>query len=212
MVVRDSHSVAAHYGSAAAELTVCLTRVGAAVRADLDLLELTGGADWLAGALREALGVPALTPGAAVKAASALCCLVEPDRALLIGAPHEIGRCGRLAQQQAVRAGHSIGCADRTATTVALTLVGPRVRALLAAAGMPADLPLAAVRDCSLAGGAAVLLHERAARYLLLLDGDRAADACAELFRAGRPLGLSFVGLDALERLAAVDRPALAIP
>ncbi len=211
MVVRDDHSVAAHYGSAAAELTVCVTGAGVAVRSDLDVLELDGDAAWLDRALQDALGVPALLPGSAVRAATAWCCLVESERALVIGTPVEIARCMRLAQQQAIRVGHSIGHADRSAATTALTLVGPRASALLARAGLPGDLPVASVRACSLPSGPAVLLRESAARFLLLVAEDRAADAWRELFAVGRPLGLSFVGLEALERLAAADRASLPV-
>jgi len=210
MVLRDDHPVPAHYGSAAAELAVCVKRAGAAVRSDLDILELAGGEGWLGQALEEALGVDALAAGTAVHVAGALCCLVEPGRAFLVGAPDEVARCRRLARQQAIRSGHSVGCEDRSATMTALSLVGPRAAALLAAAGLPADAPVGGVRTGTLASGPVILLHERAERHLLLVAGDRAAEACAELFQVGRPFGLSFVGLDALERLSAVTPAAAA--
>lgn len=208
MVVRDSHPVAAHYGSAAAELTVCVTHVGAAVRSDLEILELLGVATSLGRALQDALGAPALAPGAAIQAGGAWCCFVEPARALLVGSPRELDRCGRLTQQQAVRAGHTIECADRSTTMTALTLVGPLAAALLSEVGLPAGLPVAGVRTSRLADGPAVLLHEKPERYLLLVSESRAGAACAKLFGVGGPLGLLFVGLEALERLATVHRVA----
>jgi hypothetical protein len=53
------------------------------------------------------------------------------------------------------------------------------------------------------AGAAALLLRETGDRYLLLLDAESALDAWQELFDVGRALGLSMVGAEALERLAA---------
>jgi glycine cleavage system aminomethyltransferase T len=48
-----------------------------------------------------------------------------------------------------------------------------------------------------------VLLHELPARYLLLVPAVRAGAAWHALVAAGRPLELSCVGIEALERLAA---------
>ena len=53
------------------------------------------------------------------------------------------------------------------------------------------------------AGAPALLLRETGDRYLLLLDAESALDAWQELFDVGRALGLSMVGAEALERLAA---------
>ena len=204
MVLRDSHPVAAHYGSAAAELTVCVTHVGAAVRSDLEILELLGRPAWLGRALQDALGAPALAPGGASQAGGAWCCFAAPERALLVGSSHKLDRCKRLIQQQALRAGHAMQCVDRSATMTALTLVGPLAAALLSEAGLPAGLPVAGVRTSWSARAPAVVLRESSERYLLLVTD--AAAACATLFEVGEPLGLSFVGLDALERLAVVRR------
>src|ERR671931_672004 len=55
MVIREGHPVAAHFGSAATELAVCVQRVGLAVRSDLDALELAGPEPWLPDFLSPAL-------------------------------------------------------------------------------------------------------------------------------------------------------------
>jgi hypothetical protein len=56
------------------------------------------------------------------------------------------------------------------------------------------------------AGSPALLLREAPDRYLIVVDADCASRAIGELFAAGGSLGLSMVGTEALERLAAVPR------
>jgi len=63
------------------------------------------------------------------------------------------------------------------------------------------------VRESWFAGASALLLREAGDRFLLLLDAHSAVDAWQELFEVGRALGLSMVGAEALERLAAAPRP-----
>jgi glycine cleavage system aminomethyltransferase T len=59
------------------------------------------------------------------------------------------------------------------------------------------------VRESWFAGAPVLLLREAADRFLLVLDADAAVDTWQELFEAGRALGLSMVGAEALQRLAA---------
>ena len=54
MIVRECHTVAANFGSAATELAVCVKRVGLAVRSDLDALEIAGSEPGLMRELFEA--------------------------------------------------------------------------------------------------------------------------------------------------------------
>src|SRR5512132_3729779 len=76
MIVREGHTVAANFGSAATELAVCVHRVGLAVRSDLDALEIEGSESWLAHFLDGALGADPPAPGTAVSAAGSWCCRV----------------------------------------------------------------------------------------------------------------------------------------
>ena len=62
------------------------------------------------------------------------------------------------------------------------------------------------IRACWIAGGQAVLLREHADQALLLVADERAEDVWQELLAAGRPLELSFVGIEALARLDAARR------
>ena len=76
--------MAAHYGSAASELTVCLRRVGLAARHDLDTVDLVARAQLLDELLERELPGGAPAPGAARPAAGGWCCRLSPEHALLI--------------------------------------------------------------------------------------------------------------------------------
>jgi hypothetical protein len=206
MVTRDGHEVAGHYGSATAELAACLSSAGVAIRSDLDVLELSAQGDWLQDALSDAVGGVPLTGGWAVDTGAAWCAMVAEDRALVVGPPGEIVRWKALAEDRAIRAGHSIGSAERTATTTAMTLVGPVLGPLLMRAGLPTDVPVGGVAEARFAGGDTVLLRQRPERCLLFVDRELAEDAWGALLTAGHPLDVALVGIEALERLDAAGR------
>jgi glycine cleavage system aminomethyltransferase T len=202
MVLRDGHPVAGNFGSAATELAVCVKRVGLAVRSDLDVLEVTGAEPWLSHFLADALGGRPCPPGRACRVAGTWCSRMAADRALVIGSWSAAARWAHLARR-AIVSGAAIELADRARRDTALTLVGPRAVRLLTDAGLPADMEPGRVRETLLAGAPAVLLRETEQRWLLVTDAERAGDAWRALFMAGRALGLSLVGTEALERLAA---------
>jgi heterotetrameric sarcosine oxidase gamma subunit len=206
MIVREGHAVAANFGSAATELAVCVKRVGLAVRSDLDALEIAGSEPWLTHFLEGALGGRVPAPGEAVRAAGTWCCRVAPDRAIVVGPWSAAARWAGIARH-AVLTGAAVDCTDRSEGATALTLVGPRAARLLDDAGLEPDLPVGGVRESWFAGASALLLREAGDRFLLLLDAHSAVDAWQELFEVGRALGLSMVGAEALERLAAAPRP-----
>jgi glycine cleavage system aminomethyltransferase T len=201
MVVREGHPVAAHFGSAATELAICVKRVGLAVRSDLDTLELAGPAPWLEHFLAEALGGRAPEPGEAVRTAGTWCCRVAPDRAAVIASWSAAARWARIIRG-AVAHGAPLHWTDGSQALTALTLVGPRAERLLEDAGLAAIEPRTATESW-FAGGAVLQLRESAQRHLLVVDADHAVDAWQELFEVGRTLGLSMVGAEALDRLAA---------
>jgi glycine cleavage system aminomethyltransferase T len=202
MMVREGHAVAANFGSAATELAVCVKRVGLAVRSDLDALEIVGSEPWLTHFLGDALGAAPPAPGAAVRAAGSWCCRVAPDRAIVIGPWSAAARWAGIVRH-AIVTGAAVDCTDRSDSATALTLVGPRAAQLLADAGLEPGLPVGGVRESWFAAVPALLLRETGERFLLVLDSDSAVDAWQELFDVGRTLGLSMVGAEALERLAA---------
>jgi len=199
---REGHPVAVNFGSAATELAICVKRVGLAVRSDLDALEIAGPEPWLVHFLEGSLGGLVPAPGEAVRTARSWCCRVAPDRAIVIGPWSAAARWSSIVRH-AIVTGAAVGCMDRLDSATALTLVGPRAEQLLEDAGLEPDLPAGGVRESWFAGTPALILREDRDRFLLLLDADHAVDAWQELFDAGRALGLSMVGAEALERLAA---------
>ncbi|HEY7621230.1 MAG TPA: hypothetical protein VH834_15740 [Solirubrobacteraceae bacterium] len=204
MVVRDGHPVAANFGSTATELAVCVKRVGLAVRSDLGTLELAGPAPWLAQILGDAVDGRVPEPGDAIRTAGAWCCRVAPDRVVIAGSWSATARWRRIVRE-AVAHGAPLDLVDRSETASALTLVGPRAERLLDDAGLP-EMAVGAVAECWFAGGPVLVLRETAQRFLLVVDAEQAVSAWQELFEAGRALGLSMVGTEALDRLAAVPR------
>ena len=203
MSQREGHAVAANFGSAATELAICVKRVGLAVRSDLDALEIAGAEPWLAHFLEESRsGGRAPVAGEAVRTAGSWCCRVAPDRAIVIGPWSAAARWAGIVRH-AVVTGAAIDCTDRSDSATALTLVGPRAARLLDDAGLEPDLPVGGVRESWFAGSSVLVLREAADRFLLVLDAEYAVDAWQELLDVGRVLGLSMVGAEALERLAA---------
>jgi glycine cleavage system aminomethyltransferase T len=206
MVHRWGCSVAGNYGSVAGEVAVCVKRVGIANRSDLDRVELRGREAWLDHALAKALGDRVPPTGQAVRVAGTWCCRTSPERALVIGSHPSVSRWRRFARE-AVIAGSAIQCADLASAVAAVSLVGPRAADVLRDAGLPHGLAVGAVCPGILADATVTVLREEADRFLLLLDAGSSEAAWDALFAAGRPSGLSYVGCEALERLAAVPRP-----
>ena len=202
MSEREGHAVAVNFGSAATELAICVKRVGLAVRSDLGALEIVGAEPWLTHFLQGSLGARAPVPGEAVRTARSWCCRVGPDRAIVIGPWSAAARWAGIVRH-AVVTGAAVDGTDRSDSATALTLVGPRAARLLDDAGLEPDLAVGGVRETWLAGSSALLLREAGDRFLLVVDADHAVDAWQELFDVGRALGLSMVGAEALERLAA---------
>ena len=203
MSQREGHAVAANFGSAATELAICVKRVGLAVRSDLDALEIAGPEPWLAHFLE---GVARRPCSGAGRGRAHSRQLVLPRRArsghrsrpLERRRPLELGSCAMRSSPA-----RPWTARDRSDSATALTLVGPRAEQLLEDARLEPDLPVGGVRESWFAGTLALILREDRDRFMLLLDADHAVDAWQELFDAGRALGLSMVGAEALERLAA---------
>jgi glycine cleavage system aminomethyltransferase T len=207
VIARDGRTVTAHYGSVAAEVAVCRKSVGLAVRTELRILEVAGREPWLERLLGRALGGGAPEVGSAAIAAGTWCARVAADRALVIGASGAAERWRRVARE-AVIGGSPIAATELTDQWAPVSLIGPKAPTLLDIAGLPADLPPRALHHGSVEGADAVLLRASADHWLLLLDGAFAAEACHALLEAGRAVGLSLVGCDAVSRLAAAARPA----
>jgi glycine cleavage system aminomethyltransferase T len=191
MVMRDGHQVAAHFGSTATEVAVCVKRVGLAVRSDLAAIDVVGAEAWLDRFLAEALGQQVPSLGRARRIAGTWCCRVASDRAVVIG-----------PWSATTQLPH-----DRTRAV--LTLVGPRAHQVLADVGLHNDLQIGGLRESWFADSPTLLVRESTSSYLLVVDAEQAGDAWRTLLDAGRELGLSMVGAEALARLAAAPTPGI---
>jgi glycine cleavage system aminomethyltransferase T len=98
-----------------------------------------------------------------------------------------------------------------TAALAAIELTGPRAAELLdSIADAPLDLPEGGLAAGSAAGVDVTVLRERPQGLLLLCEAGSAEPLWDALSEAGRPLGASHVGVDALERLEAAPASATA--
>jgi glycine cleavage system aminomethyltransferase T len=211
VVSLDGRAVTAHYGSVATEVAVCRKSVGLAVRAELRILEVCGREPWLERLLARALAgrVPAV--GTAAVAAGTWCLRVDERRALVVGPSGAVERWRRVARE-AVIGGSPISAAELTDLRVPVSLIGPKAARLLQLAGLDGfDVPVGGVASGSVEGVAATVLRVSADHWLAVLDADGAPVAFRALLAAGRTLGLTLVGSEAVGRLAAAARPALAL-
>jgi glycine cleavage system aminomethyltransferase T len=195
---RDGHAVVAHYGSVLGELAVCMKSVGLIDHSDYGVLELRGDRELLDRALVARFGGPPLPIGSArslntvwyLRLGQRRIVLVGPHAALAAGPPVAHGG-GRLDLAQR----------DLGASLAIVGVLGPRAARLLAAAGLPGELPVGGVGAGD--DDIVAILRESQRRYLALVPSDAAQSFWARLLTAGEPLGAAFVGCDALALLNA---------
>ena len=79
----------------------------------------------------------------------------------------------------------------------------PRAARLLAAAGLPGELPIGTIGCDADDRRIVAIVRESQRRFLALVRADAADAFWARLLSAGEPLGAAFVGRDALTLLSA---------
>jgi len=127
-------------------------------------------------------------------------CPLSPSLALVIGAP---GANGDVALQVGARLeGSRVRVDDVTDSRVALCLVGRAASEVLTRAGAR-ELAPGSVRSESIGGIPTLVLHSSERHWLLVAPAEDAADLWLALSEAGAPLGLAYVGMDALQHLVA---------
>jgi len=202
---RDGRLVIAHYGSVPGEIAVCMKSVGLADHSDYGAFELRGDRELLDRALIDRLGDPPLAVGSGRRLCSVWYLRVHARRTLLVG-PH-----AALASRPTIGRGRGrddLSHRDIGASLALVGVVGPRAPRLLAAAGLPGDLPIGAVGADAGNTNIVAILRESQRRYLALVRTDFANAFWARLLTAGKPLGAAFVGYDALMLLNASSHAA----
>ncbi len=196
----DGHAVVAHYGSISGEIAVCMKSVGLADRSDYGVCELRGARELLDRALVDRLGDPPPPPGCGRRLGHVWYLRLDARRALLVG-PHSA-----LASGSAFGRGLNGGDlrhSDIGASLAIVGVVGPRAARVLAAAGLPGELPIGAIGADAGDSTVVAILRESQRRYLVLVRSGAADALWARLLIAGEPLGAAFVGYDALRLLNA---------
>jgi hypothetical protein len=207
MTTRHGRPVAAHYGSAAGELAVCVRAVGVAERSELTVLALEGAADELT-ALAARLTDARLETGGCTLVGGAWWCRPTRRTLLVLG---EASITTRLASRLRADARRCTGVVVRDLSDgcTPIGLVGRMASALLARLGAYGGGDARGAIPCrrTRLGDVEVLWLLESDRAALALVARDDADAAWEtIAAAGRPFGLSRVGRDALDRFALLDR------
>jgi glycine cleavage system aminomethyltransferase T len=200
--------VAVHFGSAAAELAVCVRAVGLVDRSDLSTLALEAPPAQLSALMTRLVGAT-VAPGGLVSCGSATWCGDARDRVMVVCD----GRTGaRLVEALHGDAARHVVVRDRTSELAAVALLGPGTAKVLAALGVygrsgdPREAkPFA---RGSVEGVPAWWLLQSDRRAMALVPQQRAGEAWLAIERVGRPFGISCVGHEAACRYALTERLA----
>ncbi len=211
IVNRRGADVAAHFGSSAAELAVCIQTVGLADRSDLGKILVTGKAAGVAQLVRR-MTETSLAAEGVVLSDGAWWCAAAPDRVIVVCEPTTCGRLLDMLRTQARRL-PGVEVTDGSTAWNAIAVVGRSAMQLLAA--LKALGPDGAVRTAApfgratIAGAEVHVLLQSDRRALLVVEAFGAGRVWREVEDAGRPLGLSLVGADAVHRFSLLDRAAM---
>ena len=210
--VRAGRPIAVHYGSAAAELAVCVRAVGLVDRSELSTLSLEAPPAQLAALMTRLVGAT-VAPGGLVAGAGAWWCGVSADQVMVVSD----GRtAGRLIDALHADAARHVAVHDSSRRLSAIALLGPgtlRVLSALGVYGPSGDARQAKPFTAGAVDGLPawwLLPSDRQA--LVLVDREQAGAAWLAIEQAGRPFGTSCVGDEAASRYALMERRRPAAP
>jgi glycine cleavage system aminomethyltransferase T len=209
---RGARPVAVHFGSAAAELAVCVRAVGLVDRSDLSTLALEAPPAQLAALMRRLAGAT-VAPGGLVSGASARWCGETPDRVMVVCDPRTGGRLNDALHADAAR---HLTVRDCSTELAAIALLGRQTGRVLAALGVYG--PSGDARQAkpftrgSVDGIPVRWLLESDHRAIALVSREQAGEAWLAIEGAGRPFGISCVGFEAASRYALMERLRPATP
>jgi glycine cleavage system aminomethyltransferase T len=196
MTEREGWVVAVDFGSLAAEIAVSRATAGLADVSSICKFEVRDSAMAIAD-VHPSNREP--RPGRALKAAGAWWCVVSPELLLVLSAP---GSAALVRADLTERAHAGTRIVDVTSDRVAVCLTGPFARDVLTRAGATAA-GIGSVRLQSVGGVPTLVLHQSEKQWLLIASASEAGDLWHTLSDAGSPLGLAYVGADALQHLNA---------
>ena len=203
---REGHPVAINFGSAAAELAVCVRTVGLVDHSELSTLALEAPPAQLS-ALMQRLAGATVSPGGLVAGGRALWCGETPSRVLVACDPRTAQRLTAGLRADAAR---HVTVRELSGELAAIGLLGRHTAHVLTALGVygRSGDPRAAKPFArgSVDGIAAWWLLQSDRRALALVAREDAGEAWLAIERAGRPYGISCVGQEAAERYTLMER------
>jgi glycine cleavage system aminomethyltransferase T len=205
---RDGHDVAINFGSAAAELAVCVRSVGLVDRSELSKIVLEAPPTQLATLLSSLAGAT-VAPGGVLSAGGAWWCGETPGRVLVLSDPATGRRLIARLHSEAMRHVNT-QVHEISAEIAAIGLLGRSAAGVLAALGVYGES-----RDPRTARPFSrgwvdqiptswLLQSDR--RAIALVNREDAGEAWLAIERAGRPFGISCVGQEAAARYALLER------
>jgi hypothetical protein len=197
-----------NFGSAAAELAVCVRTVGLVDRSELSQLVLEAPAAQLT-ALTTRLVGDAVSPGGVLSAGNAWWCGDAPGRVIVVSDPETGSRLRERLHIDARRFA-SMAVSDASDELTAIGLLGRSasdVLRTLGAYGEAGDPRAVAPFSHGRVGEIPVSwLLQSDRRALALVPREHAGEAWLAIERAGRPFGISCVGQEAAARYALLER------
>ena len=198
---RHGRMVAAHYGSVATEMAVCLKGAGLALRSDLEAVEIRGDPVALAEGLTSSLDALPPVTGEALFVGGVWVGRLAAGHAIIIGSPLALDRSLRALRSTLVRA---IECGSRDSTAV-VSIVGPRAQDLLGATGFTPGAG-SRVESLRIEETDVVVLDQAPVWFTVTCPAAALGSVWHGLLSAGSEFGAMPVGCDAIDRLTASHR------
>lgn len=209
---RTDTPVPIHFGSAAAELAVCVRTVGLVDRSELRVLALEAPPAQLSALMARLVGAT-VAPCGLISSGSAWWCGEAPDRVIVVCEPH---MASRLVDSLHAAAARHVAVHDLSDEMAAIGLLGRGTSQVLSALGAygPSGDPRhgAPFGRGSVNGIPVAWVLESDRRALALVPRAEAGEAWLAIERAGRPFGISCVGHEAACRYALMERLQPATP
>jgi aminomethyltransferase len=196
MTEREGWLVAADFGSLAAEIAVSRAAAGLADVSSISKFEVRDSKAAIADMYPSGRE---LRQGRALEAGHAWWCVLSEESLLVLAAPN---RAASVRADLEERSHSDTRVFDVTSERVAVCLTGPYAREILTRAGATHCGP-GNLRVESVAGVPTLVLHQYEKQWLLLAEAAEAGALWKALTEAGSPLGLAYVGADALQHLHA---------